>query len=252
MKTTIIAEIGINHAGDVKKAKAMVVAAKAAGADIAKFQHYNPEKILGKNSPYLKEASECQLTRFDHQDIANFCRTIGIEWGMSVFHAEDLLWMEQSEIKRYKISSRSMLDRDLLREVNKIGKPIIMSTGMSESISDVGKAVALLADCDVTLLYCVCRYPARVGDCNFKFMQELKSLASNVGFSSHCPNIVPTLFAVANGATTVENHVTMSKTQRGCDISSSLDFTEFSLMVDQIRTMERLLPGEVGEKCLTS
>lgn len=233
----VIAEIGINHQGNLELAKRMIEESHRWGADIAKFQMYDPEKVLGRDSPHLAEAKQAQFDKKQHLDLKKYCDKIGIEYGCSVFHPEDVKFFEDIGLARYKIASRSAKDLPLLESVAETEKPVLMSCGMA-SPSDIINAKNILSSSDLSLLYCVCNYPTDLKDLNLGRMVLLGGHMKDVGFSSHCPSIAPTLTAVAYGATVVENHVVFDRTQKGCDVASSLTFRQFGQMVPLIREME--------------
>lgn len=236
----VIAEIGINHGGDLMRAIEMVLKAKTAGADMAKFQTYDPNQLLGPQSPFFREACRAQLPLDEHAHLKQVCERNGIEWGISLFHAQDVGWTERLGMKRYKVASRAALDKNLLREINRTEKPVILSTGLLETPRAIGEAMEQLRDCELSLLYCRCNYPTRPEDVDLTAMQALGQHARRIGFSSHCPSPYPTLAAVAKGALVTENHVTLSRARPGCDMSSSLEFEEFGEMVKAIRLMETM------------
>jgi N,N'-diacetyllegionaminate synthase len=236
----LIAEIGINHGGSLGAAKRMVQLAKDAGADMAKFQLYRPAVILGKSSPYFAEASNAQLKKADHVELKAFCESIGIEYGVSLFHVDHILWAEQIGLKRYKVASRSITDMGLLNAINKTKKPVIISTGMAIA-RDVKKALQWTDECaSQTLLYCVSAYPTLLKNMSLSGAQFYEQFVPRVGISSHCPNIAPAIAAVARGASVVEHHVCFSRNDAGCDVPSSLTFEEFHQMSTIIRDLEKM------------
>lgn len=239
-KVFVIAELGINHGGDMMRAIEMILKSKTAGADMAKFQTYDPHKILGNSSPFLREASDAQFSLEEHKYLKEVCERNGIEWGISLFHGEDVEWAERVGLKRYKIASRAALDPHLLREINRTEKPVILSTGLLTTGAEIDKTLTALRDCDVSLLYCRCEYPTKPEHVDLGEMNRLGRHVRKVGISSHCPSPIPTMAAVARGALFTENHVTFSRERPGCDMASSLTFDEFGEMVKAIRIMERM------------
>lgn len=229
-----IAEIGINWFGDMSLAQKMIRRCAKAGATIAKFQYYKPEKILGKSSPFLRDAKKSELSPAKIKTLKSFCDEAGIEFGLSVFHPENIEFTEKIGLQRYKIASRSVNDDALLKSINNTRKPVIMSTGMSTN-KQISHALTILKDCPVTLLYCVCKYPSAIEDINLDKMRGLKKFRTAVGFSSHCPKTQPTLEAVKRGATVIENHVVDNPESRGCDVSSSMPLDVYSMMLQFIR-----------------
>ena len=239
-KVLVVAELGINHGGSYKRAELMVAQAARAGADVVKFQHYRPDEILGPKSPFLAEAKACQLTRQEHGLLKAHAEYMGLEWGVSLFHPEDVEWTEGLGMLKYKVASRAATNTDLLREINNTRKPVLVSTGLLPTPRDIEAVLEELGDCIVTLLYCVCDYPTPIERVDLAKLGKLSSYARRIGFSSHCPSSIPTICAVAKGAHVTENHVTCSRDLAGCDMASSLTFEEFGDMVKMIRTIERM------------
>jgi len=245
-RTTVIGEIGINWFGDTDLAKEMIDFCKESEADIAKFQFYRPEELLGKDSPYLLDASRGALTKETVLEFKNYCDSKEIEFGLSVFHPDLVDFTEEMNLKRYKIGSRCFTDRALLERVNETRKPVIASMG-SASERNIYKSLDYLRDCpNITLLSCVCNYPTRIDSINLAQLDMARNILKNVGrkesvgFSSHCPKISPSLAAVARGASVIENHIVKYKSMKGCDVSSSLNFDEFKKMVKMIREVEQI------------
>lgn len=239
-RTFLIAEIGINHGGDMNTAKRMISLAKEAGADMAKFQLYRPLLVLGKNSPYLAEAQKAQFSKTQHQELKDYCDQVGIEYGVTLFHTDHVLWAEKIGIKRYKIASRSITDTSLLNAINKTRKPVIISTGMAID-RDVKKALKWLDECSShAILYCVSQYPTPIEKMSLTGAQFYEHYRLRTGISSHCPNIAPSIAVVSRGASIVEHHVCFSRNDCGCDVPASLTFDEFAQMAKIIRDIEKM------------
>lgn len=236
----VIAEIGISHEGNILIAKEMIRKVADAGADIAKFQSYRPLEILGHDSPHLKEAVKAQFSAGALVDLAYQCEDVGIEFGLSIFHADQVDFCENTlRLTRYKVASRAARDTELLKAIGETGKPVIMSCGLIHP-DDIKRNLELLWRNDVTLLYCVCKYPAAIFDFNLSECSLLGQIFGRpYGLSSHCPLAAPTLAAVARGASVVENHV-KPLSYIGCDEESSMGLTDYREMVEVIRHMELL------------
>ena len=236
----LIAEIGINHQGSMEMAKQMIRASKASGADVVKFQWYDPVEILGKDNSNLDEASKAQFTIGQHRELKAFCEFTGIEYLCSVFNPKQVQPLEDMGVKRYKIASRAALNNDLIRAVASTKKPVIVSTGLCDSYRL--KVIARnLQNSITTFLYCICKYPTPLKDINLGRMIMLAAHSGNVGYSNHCPSIVPSICAANMGAVVIENHVVLSPEQVGCDVSSSLTFEQFSEMSRCVRQAEAMV-----------
>lgn len=208
-KVTVIAEIGINHNGDLARALQMVDAAKLAGVSIVKFQHYDALKLLGAANPYLDYATLCQFTKSEHETVKAYCDSVGMEYLVSVFDVNDIPWAD-TLCKRHKVASRMNQDKVFIETLRATGKEVIISTQ---------QAFARPMN-NVRYMFCITKYPTPAS--------ELEALPCNteLGLSSHCPDIKPTLTAIAQGATVVEHHVTFSRDDEGCDHPSSITFDE--------------------------
>lgn len=222
-RTLIIAEIGVNHGGDLKTAHKMIELAKAAGADVAKFQMYDPLKVLGPRSPYLRYATQCQFTKRQHEELKAHCDAAGIEYCVSVFDINDLPWAARL-CKRIKIATRMNQDQAFIDAAVKTGKPILLSTLNPFSTNRD----------DFTYLYCVAKYPTQPSE------YSIHHLMTCEGFSTHCPNISPALLAVSKGCKVVEAHITTSRDLPGCDMPSSWTFEELAQFVRIVRDWEKL------------
>jgi sialic acid synthase SpsE len=209
MSVTIIGELGINHNGDYSKALGMVLAAQDAGIKIVKFQHYDPVKLLGLSSPYLAYATRCQFSKTQHEDLAAYCASIGMEYLVSVFDIADIPWAD-GLCKRHKVASRMNRDQAFVSALIKTDKPVIISTQNVDPVRLYG------AD----YMYCITEYPTKIERLTFL------PCSARLGLSSHCPSIAPSLRAVAQGARLIEHHVTFSRDDVGCDHSSSITFDE--------------------------
>lgn len=234
MSVDVIVEIGINHDGRFEKAIRMINAAKEAGAKIVKFQHYDAEKLLGTRSPYYEYASQCQFTKSEHEKLKQFCDFQGIEYLVSVFDIKDIPWAD-SLCKRHKVASRMNKDYTFVEKLCETGREVIMSVNSdtTEYPSDKKGCVEVRpltygTPCyhKLRLMYCITKYPT--------LLDDLKALpcSSSMGLSSHCPDIRPTIDAIDQGATVVEQHVCFDRAESGCDKPASITFEELKQLID--------------------
>jgi len=218
MKPLFIAEIGLNHQGYFSKAQRMIELAKEAGAHIAKFQMYNPMDILGKDHPALDYAIQCQFTKDEHEKLRVFCDKIGMEYLVSVFSPYDVAWAD-GLCKRHKVASRMNQNLEFMSYIDRCKKPVIMSIQPEFQLRSTYRDRWYF-------MWCVRNYPAT-------YAEVLKAPFSyKYGLSSHCPdwNVIPDAYAL--GARIFESHVCESRKEEGCDISSSITFTELKRAVD--------------------
>ena len=235
MKTQIYAEAGINSCGNIEIAKNQINMATAAGCDGVKFQVFNSEKLHGINSPVYKDAKRGEFSYKNLEVLADYSP---IEWFASAFDTDAVDLLERIGVKRHKVASRSLTNWELLARIAKTKKPVIMSTGNHDT-GAIRKALDILHDNKVTLLYCVPNYPTKIQDLNFGRMVKLKDLFKiPVGFSDHTTGIWSSIEAVRLGATVIEKHFTVSRSLDGCDQVCSLEFDELKLLVKSIRQLE--------------
>ena len=229
----IIAEIGQNHNGDMEIARKLISAAKEGGADIAKFQLYDVDSIFLPTFEWYKEAKQAQLTRAQVQELADFCKKVDIEFMASVFDTDRVQWCQDIGMKRYKIASRSIYDRQLIDAITDTGKDMIVSLGMYEGKDfpriDTGGRV--------DFLYCIAEYPTAPEDLNFLEVDFSKYS----GFSDHTIGIEAALVAMARGARIIEKHFTLDKKMRGPDHLTSMEPDELRQMIDFSKKFERIL-----------
>ena len=233
--TYIVADCGINANGNIEVAKQQIDLAVASGVNAVKFQVYNAERLHGINSPVYKDAKRGEFSYDNFRVLADYCP---IDWFASAFDDGAVDLLEDIGVKQHKIASRSMTDWALLNKIAKTKKPVLMSTGNHDT-NAIKKALDILKDCKVTLLYCVPNYPSKIRDINFGRMTKLGELFKiPVGFSDHTTGIWASIEAVRLGATIIERHFTVSRSMEGCDQVASLEFPEMKLLVKSIRQLE--------------
>ncbi|HBW34977.1 N-acetylneuraminate synthase [Desulfosporosinus sp. BICA1-9] len=251
----IIAEAGVNHNGDVSIAKELIDAAKSAGANAVKFQTFKAEHLVSKvaqKADYQKQVSETdesqlemlkklELSYDDFKDLKKYCEEKGILFLSTAFDFDSIDFLESLEMPIYKVPSGEITNLPYLMKIASTGKPVIMSTGMSD-LDEVGLALEVLRDNGVgtmTLLHCNTQYPTPFEDANLKAMLTLKErFGLAVGYSDHTLGIEAPIAAIALGATVIEKHFTLNKSLVGPDHKASLDPQELKAMVTSIRNIE--------------
>ena len=256
----IIAEIGINHNGDLEIAKKLIKAAKEAGCDAVKFQKrtvdvvYTAEELatprdnpFGPTNGDLKRGLE--LSREAYTEIDRYCKELDIIWSASPWDEDSVDFLEQFDVPYYKIAAASLTDAGLLKKVRATGKPIILSTGMSE-LSEIDKAVECLGKDNLLLMKCVSQYPATPENINLRAIQTLRErYGVPVGYSGHEQDSVISAAAVAMGACAAERHFTLDRNMWGSDHKASIEPDEMAQMVKNIRLVEQAL-GDPTPRCL--
>jgi len=222
----IIAEIGHNHNGDVSKGLELIHQAKEAGADVAKFQLYDVDKITRPgHMKYYWELKATQINR-DHLAIFNAeCERVGIEFMASAFDAERVDWLEKLGVKRHKLASSRINDLLLIRAMENTGKPIIASLGKWD------KAYLPTINGEVDYLYCVAKYPTLDEDLEL-FPKTFNRI---IGFSDHTIGTKWAKLAMDNGAKIIEKHFTLDKTMFGTDHQGSCDLKDLKEIVKYAR-----------------
>lgn len=245
----VVAEIGINHNGDMNLAKRLISVAVAAGCDAVKFQKrtidvvYTAEELakprespFGETNGDLKRGLE--FGEDQYKEIAEFCRQAGIAWYVSAWDEASVDVIEKFNPPCYKVAAASLTDDALLRHTRAQGKPVILSTGMS-SIEQIDHAVEVLGKEDLILLHACSAYPAYYSELNLRVMATLRDRYDvPVGYSGHETGIASTVAAVALGACMVERHITQDRAMWGSDHAASLEPSGINRVVRDIRLVE--------------
>lgn len=260
MSTKIIAEIGINHNGDIGIIKKLIDIADAAGCDYVKFQKRNPDssvpnnqKNKRKNTPwgemtYLDYKKKIELGKAEYDKINDYCSyTKNIKWFASVWDLESAEFMKQYT-NIVKIPSAHLTNTKLGKYCRENFDTLILSTGMSTE-EEIGDAV-LEYKPDVIMHTNSC-YPTKIEELNLRYIEWLRDLypSKKIGFSSHDYGIISSIMAIALGATWIENHITLSHDMWGSDQQSSKEPVGLFKLVKNIRDMEKAL-GKYGERKL--
>jgi len=258
-KTFIIAEIGINHNGDIELAKKLIDGAAEAGCDAVKFQKrtvdvvYTHEELAQKReSPWgatnRDQKNGLEFTKENYDNIDKHCATQGIAWLASAWDVESQRFLRQYDLGYNKIASAMLTHRELLERVAKEGKKTFVSTGMS-TLAEIDKAVDVFKkyECPFELMHCTSTYPMEIEDANIRAIAMLRErYGCDVGYSGHETGIAISVAAVALGATSLERHITIDRALYGSDQSASLELEGLNRLVRHVRAVESCL-GD-GEK----
>jgi N-acetylneuraminate synthase len=245
----IVAEIGINHNGDVEIAKMLIDVALQAGCNAVKFQKrtvdvvYTKEELskprespFGETNGDLKYGLEFGKEQYDQID--QFCREKGIPWFVSPWDEASVDFIEQYDTPCYKIASACLTDDGLLMYIRSKGRPIILSTGMS-TWEQVDRAVDILGKDNLILLHTCSVYPAYYNELNLKVIPVLKQrYGIPVGYSGHETGLPSSSAAVALGACLIERHITLDRSMWGSDQAASLEPNGITRLVRDIRLIE--------------
>ena len=275
MRTLIIAEAGVNHNGDIEIAKKLIDIAAAAGADLVKFQTFNAERLVTASAPkadyqiVAAEKTESQkamlgkleLTEAMHQELILHCKLREIGFLSTGFDIESINMLVSFGLELFKIPSGEITNLPYLRHIGKLGKKVILSTGMS-SMGEIESAINALEESGtprtkITVLHCTTAYPVPMSDVNLRAMQSIGSeFGVDVGYSDHTLGIAISLAAVALGASIIEKHFTIDRTLPGPDHKASLEPAELKSLVEGIRNIDealgdgikRLMISEIGNR----
>ncbi len=246
-KPYLIAEIGINHNGDLKLAKKLIKNAKDCGFDSVKFQKRTIETVydkktleLPRQSPWGSTTKDQKLglefEKSDYDEIDKYCKELKLDWFASAWDIESLVFLENYNLKYHKIASAMIVDLNFLNEVAKRKKHTFISTGMSTK-QDIDNAVNIFRknNCSFELMHCVSTYPMKVEDANLTTINELKKEYNcNVGYSGHENGVVVSLAAVMMDITSLERHITLDRTMYGSDQSASLELVGMKNLCESI------------------
>ncbi len=248
MQPYIIAEIGINHNGDMAIAKSLIDVAVKSGCDAVKFQKRTIDLVYtqefldsDRESPWgstqrvQKEGLEFSSDQY--KEIDDYCRSNNIEWFASAWDLESQKFLQQYDLKYNKIASAMIVYDDLLEMVASEGKHTFISTGLS-TIEDIDRAVDIFVknNCPFELMHCVSTYPLETENANLEVINSLKERYDcNVGYSGHEPGIAISIAASAMGISSLERHITLDRSMYGSDQSASLEPAGLDQLVGSVR-----------------
>jgi N-acetylneuraminate synthase len=245
----IVAEIGINHNGDLNLAKKLIDAAVTTGCNAVKFQKrtievvYSPEELARyRESPFgttngdLKRALEFGYE--EYAEINRYCHEQGILWYASCWDEGSVDFIAQFDPPCYKIASACLTDNNLLRHHRQSNRPIILSTGMS-TVDQIDHAVEVLGKDDLILLHCTSTYPSKLEELNLRTIHTLRErYGVPVGYSGHEVGLAPSVAAATFGACMVERHITLDRAMWGSDQAASVEPQGFARLIKDIRGIE--------------
>ena len=261
-KTLIIAEAGVNHNGDIAKAKALIDKGAEAGVDYVKFQTFKAANLVTKqakraayqdkntqnNDSQYEMLKKLELSQAVHQELIDYCAQKGVQFLSTGFDIESLEFLARLGITIAKVPSGEITNLPYLRKVAALFPEVILSTGMA-TIEEIKDAVKVLTDNGVnkdkiTVLHCNTEYPTPMEDVNLRAMLHIQQeVGIAIGYSDHTLGIEVPIAAVALGATVIEKHFTLDKTLPGPDHKASLEPEELKAMVMAIRNIEKAVGG---------
>jgi len=261
MKTYVIAEIGINHNGDINLAKELILKSKTSGCNAVKFQKRDIESVYSqteldtpRESPFgtttreQKEGIEFSIE--EYKELQSYTKELGLDFIVSCWDIKSLdLVEEHLDVKYHKIASAMATDKEFLEKLNDTGKPVILSVGMCND-GEVSAAMSILLNVKY-ILACTSTYPTRAEEINLRYIETLKKLypTTKVGFSNHYNGLDACVGSIIFGAECVEFHITKDRTMYGSDQVASIQDSDD--LVDSIRKMQ-LMVGDGIKKVYDS
>jgi N,N'-diacetyllegionaminate synthase len=267
-KTLIIAEAGVNHNGDLARARQLIDAAATAGADLVKFQTFSANRLVTRTATKAeyqtqttdkKESQHEMLRRLElsaemHKELIAHCAARNIGFFSTAFDIESIDLLVSLGQDHFKIPSGEITNLPYLRRIGRLGQAVILSTGMA-TLGDIEAAIDVLEQAgtpraNITVLHCTTEYPTPMTEVNLRAMQSIqRAFGVAVGYSDHTPGIEVAIAAVAMGASVIEKHFTMDRNLPGPDHKASLEPEGLMAMIVAIRNIEIAL-GD-GDKRLT-
>jgi len=254
----LIAEIGVNHNGDLTLAKKMIESAKKNGADAVKFQTFAADLLVSpetqkveyqkqsgpKSETHYEMIKKLELSAKQHYELFDFCNQLGIDFLSTPYDLDSAKFLNKLGVKYFKTASADIIDLPLLKYIASTGKPTIIATGMS-SLGEIERAVEVFENCnnlDFILLHCVSNYPCSDSSLNMRVMRSLEgSFNCSVGYSDHSVGFLASVIAVSLGAKVIEKHFTLDKMSPGPDHMASSTPEELFELSSNIRKAEIML-----------
>ena len=254
MPVYVIAEIGINHNGSVEIAKKMIDSAAIAGCDAVKFQKRTPELCVPEDQWYIERDTPWgRMTYIDYRhkvefgfneydEIDSYCKQKNIQWFASCWDEPSVDFIEQFNPPCYKAASASLTDIPLLQAMQRTGKPLMISTGMS-TMEEIENAVDALDNNSLLIAHSTSAYPCKIEELNLSMVQSLRNKYPMIpiGYSGHEVGLAPTWAAVTLGACFVERHITLDRSMWGTDQAASVEMVGLIRLVSNIRDIEKAM-----------
>lgn len=247
----IIAEIGINHNGDINLAKRLVKLAKGNGCDAVKFQKRTVELVYSKRELEMERPNPFGNTNGDlkrglefsyeqYQEIDKYCRELDILWFASCWDKNSVDFIDSFNPPCHKIASASLTDDDLILHIKSKGRPILLATGMSTQ-DEIDHALSILGMDNLVLMHCTSTYPSLESELNLNVIPNyIKRYSCPIGYSGHEKGVLPSVIAASMGACAIERHITTDRTLWGSDHPASLEPEGLRRLVRDIRLLNTI------------
>jgi N-acetylneuraminate synthase len=264
----LIAEIGINHNGDVEVARQLIDVAADAGCDAVKFQKRTPEVCVPENQrdviretpwgmiTYLEYRRRVEFGETEYRKLADHAADRGLHWFASPWDVPSVEFLDRFDVVAMKVASACLTDDELLVAIRETGRPVLLSTGMS-TIEEVDHAVELLGTERLIVMHTTSTYPCPTEESNLRTLFTLRErYGAPVGYSGHERGLQISIAAAAMGAVTIERHITLDRTMWGSDQAASVEPQGLAHLVRDVRIVEqamgdgvkRVFPGELAPK----
>lgn len=245
-KVYVVAEIGLNHGGDIDVAKKLIDSASKTGVDAVKFQTYITEKRAPNNSPIFEILKKCELPFSAFKELKEYSLAQGVEFFSTPFDEESVDFLEHINCNIYKVSSFDVVNHKLLKKIADTKKTILMSVGMC-NLAEIENAFKILKDKTdkVALLHCISAYPVSEEDTHLSAIRTLKNKFDCViGQSDHTSDVLTSLYAAIVGAQIIEKHYKIDDTMNCVDAPVSISEIQMKKLVIEIRKAERILGND--------
>ncbi len=249
----VIAEVGINHNGEMDNAKKLIDVAAEAGCQAVKFQKRSPDistpeaqKNIQRETPwgtmtYLEYKHRIEFGDDEYSEIADYAAQKGLDWFASPWDVPSVEFLERHNVIAHKVASASVTDRELLEALRDTGKPLILSTGMS-TMDEIDAAVNIVGTDNLVLMHATSTYPLDPSEANLRMIQTLRDrFGVPVGYSGHETGLQISLAAIGLGAVALERHITLDRAMWGTDHGASLEPTGLTRLVRDVRVIESAL-----------
>ena len=249
----VVAEIGINHNGDLEHAKRLIDAAMLAGVDAVKFQKRTPELCVPpeqrdkmRETPwgyisYMDYRYKVEFGEAEYEAIDQYCGERNLHWFVSVWDEPSIDFMEPYDPVCYKVPSASLTDHELLRKVKATGRPMLISTGMS-TMEQIEAAVDVIGTENLLINHATSTYPCEPEELNLHAINSLRDkFPAPIGYSGHEVGLIPSVVAVGLGACSIERHITLDRANWGSDQAASVKPGGIQRLVKYIRVTEQAL-----------
>ena len=256
----IIAEIGVNHDGNIDKAKELILGAKSSGSDAVKFQSFKANELATLTTPkvpyqknndantsHLSMLEKLELTHLQQVELMQYSKTIGIEFISTPYSVDEAIFLNSIGVGKFKVASADIVDIPLHEKIASFGKPSLVSVGMA-SIDEISEVIKIYeqSEASLSLLHCTSEYPTIPEHAFLRRVEKIQKMHNGyVGFSDHTQGYIAAVMSVALGCRIIEKHITLNKSDSGPDHAASMNIEEFRVYCKSIREAYHSLGTDV-------